>query len=558
MNEWQPTDGIEPTKELMDVINSTGSIAVLAGAGSGKTELLAQKSSYLFMCKKSLWPKRILSLTSKVEAQSNIKKRINKRCGLDSERFDSFTFHAFCKSIVDRFKASLPEAIRPVDNYDIVFRQSEAHGNIRILMSDIIGLAIGILEARHDIRQLFSHTYEYVFVDEFQDVTPEQYQLLILLFQNTATEIIAVGDINQCIMVFAGARKTVFNEFLSDFSAQSMHLLKNHRASLEIQGRLSSFLSCINEDDFMGDSIESTDNCTINFFDGEFDEANFIVDEIIKLSANGVCLDDICILTKQHASSYTEKVREKLSINGINNLDVSDLRDLLNEPVGQLFSFFLEAITDSTPKVITKLHEINLSLNKIDCFDDREEKLYIDLVHYIVLQKERLMICDKIDSVVQYVYSFIDFLGKSKIKSRWKQYKSNTYLNKVVQNLEVHFRTMCSQANSLQEAVKLFRTENTVQVMNIHKCKGLEYKAVFFVGLEDQAFWNYNKAQFEDNCAIYVALSRAKEKIYITYSSYRSHRSVNRYYDNRISTRKSLKLIYNYLANECKFICVEH
>ena len=100
---------LRATDELIEIITHDASVAVLASAGAGKTELLAQKASYLFYTNNCAWPKRILSLTFKTEAQLNIKERINKRCGDKASRFDSFTFHAFSKSIVDRFKNALPD-----------------------------------------------------------------------------------------------------------------------------------------------------------------------------------------------------------------------------------------------------------------------------------------------------------------------------------------------------------------------------------------------------------------------------------------------------------------
>ncbi|WP_231877442.1 UvrD-helicase domain-containing protein, partial [Oleiphilus sp. HI0043] len=93
-------------------------------------------------------------------------------------------------------------------------------------MGDLIGLAIRILRSRDDIRNMFASSYEYVFVDEFQDTTNEQYTLLKLMFQNTATKVLAVGDLNQSIMLWAGARQTIFKDFLNEFSAQSKLLVK--------------------------------------------------------------------------------------------------------------------------------------------------------------------------------------------------------------------------------------------------------------------------------------------------------------------------------------------
>lgn len=75
--------------------------------------------------------------------------------------------------------------------------------------------------------------------------------------------------------------------------------------------------------------------------------------------------------------------------------------------------------------------------------------------------------------------------------------------------------------------------------MTIHKSKGLEYDSVYFVGLEDSAFWNFKKQPEEDRCAFFVALSRAKKSVTFTYCSYRYNfikvaqkkEDINEFYD---------------------------
>jgi superfamily I DNA/RNA helicase len=57
--------------------------------------------------------------------------------------------------------------------------------------------------------------------------------------------------------------------------------------------------------------------------------------------------------------------------------------------------------------------------------------------------------------------------------------------------------------------------------MTVHKSKGLEYKVIIFVGLEDNAFWSFASQPDEDKCTFFVALSRAKEKVLFTFSKER-------------------------------------
>jgi DNA helicase-2/ATP-dependent DNA helicase PcrA len=559
MTHWCPSEGIEATDELIEVIRCEESVAVLAGAGAGKTELLAQKANYLFFTDKCAWPKRILSLTFKAEAQINIKSRVDKRCGQKGTRFDSFTFHAFSKSIVDRFKNVLPEIDRPVNNYDIVFRPQDANGRDKILMDDLLNISIKILKSRPDLRNIFSCSYSFVFVDEFQDTTNEQYELLQLLFKNTDTKVLTVGDINQSIMLWAGARKTVFKDFLTDFTAISKFMVKNHRASKEIQDVLEIVLQYIKEPNQPINEIATKPlNCSAHIFTDEYQEASFVVNNIIEIIATGVREEDICILTKQQSTIYTEVLRTELNKAGINNLDMTDLQDVLKEPLGQLFSLFLKALVCPEPKVMSELYGINLALNKIQINDDKEEELTTSLINFISSKKILITESTTVDEVLSYIQGFIHFLGPQKLKGRWKQYKSPDYYNSILNNLESHLREMCAQAESLEVAIQLFNAENSIHLMNIHKCKGLEYHAVYFIGLEDEAFWNYSKETFENNCAIYVALSRAKNKLVVTYSKYRAHRRVTSRFDDRPSSHQNVKPIIDLLVDKCRFVSINH
>lgn len=558
MSQWSPSEGIEDTYELMDIITSDDSLAVLAGAGTGKTELLAQKANYLFFTDKCAWPKRVLSLTFKTEAQQNIKERVNKRCGQKANRFDSFTFHAFCKSIVDRFKNVLPEPDRPQNNYDIVFRSQDANGVDKILMGNLLGLAISILKARDDIREIFSYSYEYVFVDEFQDTTDQQYELLQILFQNTETTVLTVGDINQSIMMWAGAKKGVFNDFLSDFSATSKFLVKNYRASKEIQDVLEIVLQYVQDpSQSISEIVTEPTQCFLHVFSDEEQEALFVVKSIEEAISKGVSGGDICILTKQQSSQYTEVLRAELTKSGINSLDMNDLQDALKEELGQLFSLFLKAMICPTAKIMTDIYGINLALNEVEAGHRKEDELTTSLSKFISEKRDLLTANTTPEDLLSYIQSFIHFLGVEKVKGRWKQYRSPEYYHSIWRVLADHLQNMCSQSMSLEDASKLFSAENSVQIMNVHKCKGLEYKLVYFLGLEDQAFWSYAKEPFENNCAIYVAMSRAKEQLVVTYTKRREHR-VNQWHDNRQSSCSVIKGVIKVLLDKCKFDFTNH
>jgi DNA helicase-2/ATP-dependent DNA helicase PcrA len=554
VDNWLPTEGIEATEQLMNIIKfDESSLSILASAGSGKTELLAQKSNYLLETNKCSWPKRILCLSFKTEAQVNIGKRVKKRCGSKADRFDSFTFHAFSKSIVDRFKNILPQNERPSERYDLVMKNNQSNGKDKIWIGSLIKMALRIVTLNANVRSIFNLSYPYVFIDEFQDTSYEQYYLMRTLFMGTDTKLLCVGDLNQSIMLFANANPTVFNNFQNDFcndKIKKMLLTKNYRASEEIQDVLNKFLEYVEDENNVIQPLNKpVPNCNIKYFNNEFTESFFLVKYIKKLIESGVKEEEICVLTKQQSSQYTEVLRSGLSREGIRNLDMTDLQDTLKEPLGRLFTFIVKIYTMKNAKNWSEFCVFCLSLNNISN-DEKAESEYIHkLSHHIHLNQKLFIATDPTNSLLKLIKATFEFIGINKIKARWGQYKSFEYFELIWKNLELHLRNTINVTSTLEEASLMFNAENSVQLMNVHKCKGLEYQCVIFMGMEDEAFWNHTDNNFESKCLMFVALSRAKESILITLSGDRNHRG-NR---NRSSNFSKVDLLFQTLTGKCGF-----
>ncbi len=547
---WALSEGVEPTDELLDLIKEVSSVSILAGAGAGKTEFLAQKANYLLQTGICPWPKRILCLSTKKEAQVNIKERIMKRCGATGNRFDSYTFDAFCKSIVDRFKNVLPAKDRPDKGYDIEFEQKNSNGKDKISFNDIRTLAIRIIKTRPDIAKIFSISYSHVFVDEFQDTRFDQYDLLKLLFQKNNTVVNAVGDINQSIMLWADASPTVFRDFRMDFSAKDRFLLKNYRSSKEIQDVLTCFVSFIQSSNSSMTVNTKPMNCSIHVYNNEYEEADNLVQKLKGMIDSGINEKDICVLTKRQSSLYTSVLRDKLTQVGINNLDMTELQDALKEPLGKFFACLFRIFTDKSHSSYNEFCELYLELNNVDRGDEQESKLINKISDLISIYKLEIDEAPSADCILSKINKTLKFIGWSKFISKWGQYKSKSFRDKLWSKLESHLRYTIDITNSLVGASKMFIAENCIHIMNIHKSKGLEYKVVIFLGVEDQAFWKYSSENFEDKCAIYVALSRAKQEIIISTSRHRGFRC-NARRDDSISNYKRVKEIYDFLLKNC-------
>ena len=228
---WQPADGLtlEPNA-LHAVKEREHCLALTAGPGAGKTEMLAQRADFLLRTGTCRYPKRILAISFKVDASRNLKERIQRRCGSDlASRFDSYTFHAFAKRIIDRFRPVLVGQDTLDADYTIVDRKS-GPSRTQIEFGDLVPLAIKILQCSRMAQNAIRQTYSDVFLDEFQDCTNLQYDLVKLAFQGTPLRLTAVGDTKQKIMGWAGALDGIFETFASDFNAEPLNMYRNFRS----------------------------------------------------------------------------------------------------------------------------------------------------------------------------------------------------------------------------------------------------------------------------------------------------------------------------------------
>ena len=303
---WRPAGIDDMESAAWRSVKSTSNMIVDAGPGAGKTELLAQRACYLLQTRLCPAPKRILAISFKRDAARNLRLRVGDRCGSElARRFESMTFDAFAKGLVDRFLAALPQEWRPSSDYQIDFKiernmrslldsltvdecglaehQLQAIGEKRLYKESFIGQALPgnlahpsthedtaslaiwrrlltnppssllnfqmigrlaemVLRVNPKVLSALRATYAFVFLDEFQDTTGIQYELTKTMFLDSSLVLTAVGDNKQKIMKWAGALDGVFETFQNDFQAKIERLTLNYRSAPELV-RINTFLS---------------------------------------------------------------------------------------------------------------------------------------------------------------------------------------------------------------------------------------------------------------------------------------------------------------------------
>ncbi|CEQ29780.1 ATP-dependent DNA helicase [[Clostridium] sordellii] len=599
--EWHPAAGFKLEFEAMNTVINDENTLVVAGPGAGKTELLAQRACFLLETNTCRYPKKILAISFKKDAAANLKERVELRCGKElASRFESKTYDAFAKEIVDRFRNSLDEAYRPLNNYKIakdsdVRRAFEISGlnfrgkqtefnkvygnklsiNKLPLHTDFIDkvfidawnvllkgnkdnnfessltfemisrLAEYLIRTNIYIKKAIQMTYSHVFLDEFQDTTSIQYDLVKSCFFKTETIITAVGDGKQRIMPWAGARKSIFEDFQNDFLSQKRKLIMNHRSAPRLVEIQKTMYNKLNED-----AIDLKTNEKWNHEDGEaylrlfedyLKEADVLSEEIVSLVENGVNINEICILVKQSVEIYSEEIINKLSKLNIKARNEAVYQDLLKEDIIKiLVSLFRLASNDRRPDDWDYIYDILGELYGVD--ESYNQKTLNDFITKVELMindiKANLNITDE-KQFLDLVDSKIEYISYEKFASKFQQYKSKDYFDDLVDKFKKLVWTEYNETKDWIKAIDNFEGKNSIPIMTIHKSKGLEYDTIFFVGLEDSAFWNFKNQPDEDRCAFFVALSRAKRRIDFTFSSNRptkfsdlqKHDCINEFYE---------------------------
>ena len=579
--EWHPKGDIDLEKAALGAVKDVTNSLVIAGPGAGKTELLAQKLDYLFSTNKCISPKKILALSFKTDAASNLKERVKKRYGEEyASRFTSLTYSAFEKRILDQFRDALPEDIRPardylIDDWDVVketlyendinvhgMRMSDIRSYVEnIILNDgynhkfktdllkgaldnkpvllyrqITKLATHIIDTNEYIRKALQMTYDFVFLDEFQDTTYAQYNLLKTCFLGSSCKLTAVGDNKQAIMRWADAKPDIFPDYIQDFNSNEYQLLMNHRSVPKLVEFQKEVHQILNSNHY---SIQTNNypefqegEITLFEFENESLEAELIANDIESKIQGGIRPSEICILAKQKVDDYSSKLITTLSSKGIKARIENEYQELLKDPTCNLL---LDLISCSQgkrdPLIWENISNFYGNINGIDEFTDelilaksyKEIDNTVSDITYLISN-----FIPNEESMLKLIDCIIEKIDEKRIISNFSTYNGKSDLDIIVKNFsKLLYKEYSQTQGEWLDIVSSFKGENSIPIMTIHKSKGLEYEVVYFLGLEDSAFWSFNDQPEEDKSAFFVALSRAKSYLIFTYCKLRNNRSQN-------------------------------
>ncbi|MEZ0536120.1 ATP-dependent helicase [Caldicellulosiruptoraceae bacterium PP1] len=408
-----------------------------------------------------------------------------------------------------------------------------------------------------DILRKYQEKFRYILVDEYQDTNHIQFYLIYLLSKNHQN-ICVVGDDDQSIYSFRGADIKNILDFENVFpNCKVIKLEQNYRSTKTI---LTAANNLIKNNTYRKDKTLKTDNPEgkhINIYEAfdENDEANFVCESINNLFKDGTKLSQIAVLYRTNAQSLVfekglaalgipyklvgaYKFFDRKEIKDIiaflrviqNPKDSLSLLRIINIPKRGIGNATIEKIRSLSMQNGISIYEL-ISGQILNQLDKKVQTKLLDFIQLIEYLKD-VSHNENVSSLIKIILDktkYLELLTQSNSEEDQQRIKNIEQLISFAANFEEsnEDKSLDNFLNSIT-LISDFDQENSderVSLLTIHAAKGLEFSVVFLVGLEEGLFpsvrsYDLNEIE-EERRLCYVALTRAKEMLNITYAKYR-------------------------------------
>lgn len=433
--------------------------------------------------------------------------------------------------------------------------QTKLRKNNAVDFDDIILNTVKILSENPDVLSKYQDKFQYILVDEYQDTNNSQYLLINLLAQANRN-LCVVGDDDQSIYKFRGANIGNILNFEDDYSdVQKITLDQNYRSTQNILDAANSVIS--NNKGRMGKSLWTSngDGNKVFVYTGtnEYDEARYIARQIKKHFDEQGSFSDCAILYRTNAQSRVieemlmrESVPYKV-LSGLRFYDRKEIKDIIaylrvvynpnddvslariiNEPKRKIGNATLEKARNIAREKETSLYDVISNADDYPEFKTAIKKLlsFSEIIQSLIKLKDTVTIEELTGRILNdtgYMPALvmedttesktrIENLGEfiSVITEFEKNEETGNTLGEFLENI-----SLVSDIDGYDE------NEDSAVLMTIHSAKGLEFPIVFLSGLEEGLFPGMRSMESDDDIEeerrlCYVAITRAKEQLYIT------------------------------------------
>ena len=591
---------------------------VIAGAGSGKTRVLVHRAAWLIDVE-GVSPQGLLAVTFTNKAAAEMRGRIESLLGMPVSHLWIGTFHGLAHRLLRRHwqEAKLPQNFQIIDSDDqlrLIKRllknleiddnrwvpkeiqwfinaqkdeglrpqhlDDERDPNRRQMIAlyaayeevcergglvDFAELLLRAHELWRDNADLLTHyqrRFQHLLVDEFQDTNAIQYAWLRLLAGDNAAIPFVVGDDDQSIYRWRGARVEHIHRFQRDFpNATVVKLEQNYRSTATILNAANSVIA--NNADRMGKSLwtDGAEGEPIRLYAAynERDEADFVIGRLRDWIDQGSARADAAVLYRSNAQS---RVLEEGLINagipyrvygGLRFFERAEIKDALaylrlvshredDASFERIVNRPTRGIGARTVEIMRAYARANsctmwraagaVASDELAGRAANAVMAFMNLIERMAVETTGLDLQDKVDHVI-HASGLVDMFRNDKGERGETKLENLMELVSAAKSFEPDPAEEMSPLDEFLSHAALEAGEgqaeaweDCVQLMTMHSAKGLEFPLVFLCGMEDGLFPHQRSIADpngleEERRLCYVGITRAKQTLYVTYAEQR-------------------------------------
>lgn len=477
---------------------------------------------------------------------------------------DAYTFATFARDFKSQKIAQIFEEY-----------ENTLNNNNAIDFDDMLMLTVKLFEQNPQVRKQYYDRFQHILVDEYQDTNLAQYKLVNMLYTNCEAEIpperslCVVGDVDQSIYSWRGADYTIIMNFQKDFkNTKLIKLEQNYRSTANILNVANAIIE--NNTERVDKVLYSNkgEGELIDYFEAqdEADEANFIASKIKQDSGGNYNQYAILYRTNSQSRALEEacmaagipyriygglKFYDRKEIKDIiaylkliyNPDDSQSFRRIVNVPKRSIGDTTVKRLQDFADKEDISLFEAVKRIQEDTEIPPRTRSKLSEFAELIMKFKEASTRYN-LREFVTLVIEKSGYLAELQLQNTPESEADIENLQELV-NVAEEFvpedennvlGEFLTQVSLVSDIDSMDNIANNVTLMTLHAAKGLEFPVVFLAGMDEGVFphqrtFNIPSEMEEERRLMYVGVTRAEEKLYLTSAKRRQMWGEYKYYN---------------------------
>lgn len=502
-----------------------------------------------------------LNLDDKVYAPKLVKTVISNA---KNKMQDAYTFATFARDFKSQKIAQIYEEY-----------ENSLNNNNAIDFDDMLMLTVKLLEQCKEVRQQYYDRFQHILVDEFQDTNMAQYKLINMLYTNLEPDIpderslCVVGDVDQSIYSWRGADYTIILNFQKDFKKTKLiKLEQNYRSTANILNVANAIIENNTERVDKVLYSQKGDGELIDYFEAqdEADEANFIASRIkqdsggdynrfailYRTNSQSRALEEACMAAGLPYKIYGGlKFYDRKEVKDIiaylkliyNTDDSQSFRRIVNVPKRAIGDTTVKNLSDFADKEDISLFAACQRIeDAVEIPPRTRSKLkdFSELILKFVNAKDSYSLQDFVTLVIEKTGYLAELQSQNTPESEADIENLQELVNVagefVLEEADNALGEFLQQVALVSDLDGMEDISNNVTLMTLHSAKGLEFPIVFLAGCDEGVFphqrtFNIPSEMEEERRLMYVGVTRAEEKLYLTSAKRRQMWGEYKYYN---------------------------